>query len=388
MNFTLLFWISFCIVLFTYAGYGLLMSIVLLMKKRKQEIQLPDAEQLPGLTVVVAAYNEAAFIRQKIQNTLSLVYPSAKINYLFVTDGSNDATPELVAQHANIQLLHQPLRAGKTAALNRAMQLVQTPIVVFSDANTLLNEDCLLQMAKHYANPKVGGVAGEKKINYNTQSTSVGIGEGLYWQYESSLKQLDADLNTVVGAAGELFSIRTNLYKQLPNDILLDDFVQTVNICEQGFKMAYEPMAYAIESPSTNLKEEFKRKVRIAAGDFQVLFGMPQLLNFFKHPLFSWQYFCRRVLRWLFCPLALLGMFVANAFLLKTGSFFQIIFMLQCSFYAMASIGGLMNKRGFRIIIFFLPYYFVFMNYCLVAGFFRYLFGRQQVIWEKAERVV
>lgn len=386
MHFNSLFWISISIIFYTYAGYGLLLGLLQIVKGNRKKNGNATFEY-PSVTMVVAAYNEAICLESKIKNAFALTYPADKIHFLFITDGSTDETPAIVAKYPQITLLHEAERKGKTAALNRAMQFVQTPIVVFSDANTLLNEDSIQQIVKHYADDKVGGVAGEKKIDYQTQTTSVGIGEGLYWQYESSMKQLDAKFNTVVGAAGELFSMRTKLFQPLSANILLDDFVQSIQICLQKYKVAYEPLAYAIETPSSSLQEEYKRKVRIAAGDFQVLFGYPQLLNFFKHPLFSFQYISRRVLRWLICPLALLSLFFSNFFLMASHPGWQLLFWLQCGFYSFALIGWLLNKKGIRMIIFFLPYYFVFMNVCLGIGFLRFVSGGQKTTWEKAERV-
>jgi poly-beta-1,6-N-acetyl-D-glucosamine synthase len=386
MHSSFLFWLSIGIIFYTYAGYGLLLGLLQIIKGNKKKIEFANSER-PTVTMVVAAYNEAICVDAKIKNSFHLVYPKDKIHFLFITDGSTDETPSIIAKYPQIKLLHQPDRKGKTAALNRAMEHVQTEIVVFSDANTLLNEDCIEQMVKHYADERVGGVAGEKKIDYQTQTTSVGIGEGLYWQYESSMKQLDAKFNTVVGAAGELFSMRTKLFRSLDDHILLDDFVQSIKICLQHYKVAYEPLAFAIEKPSSSLQEEYKRKVRIAAGDFQVLFGFPQLFNFFKHPLLSFQYFSRRVMRWLICPLALLLLFFSNYFLMPSHPVWQLFFGLQCGFYAFALIGWLLNKKGIRMIIFFLPYYFVFMNICLGIGFLRFISGGQKTNWEKAERL-
>ena len=174
------------------------------------------------------------------------------------------------------------------------MREVDTPLVIFSDANTMLNEACVKKIVTHYANERTGGVAGEKKILRNQDVSAVGEAEGLYWQYESFMKKLDAGLNTVTGAAGELFSIRTALFKELKDDLILDDFVISMQICLQGYSIAYEPGAFAIESPSASLADEEKRKVRISAGAYQSVGYLKECLNIFKHPLLSFQYLSRR----------------------------------------------------------------------------------------------
>src|SRR5690606_21049070 len=161
----------------------------------------------------------------KVKNCLSLDYPREKLKIIFITDGSNDGTPELVAKYRDVTVLHQEKRAGKAAAENRAMKHVDTPIVVFSDANTRLPANALREIVKHYADPQVGAVSGEKRIASKDKDAAAGAGEGIYWKYESTLKKLDSELLTIVGAAGELFSFRTELFTELEEDSILDDFM-------------------------------------------------------------------------------------------------------------------------------------------------------------------
>lgn len=211
-------------------------------------------------TIIVTAYNEETILEQKIKNTLAIDYPADKLRIIIITDGSTDGSEKIVQQYPSVVLLHQAERRGKYAAIKRAMQQVKTPIVVFSDANTMLNVACLKRIAVHYKNEKVGGVAGEKKIIRDKNVSAVGEAEGLYWQYESFMKRLDASLNTVTGAAGELFSIRTSLFRELNDELILDDFVISMQICLQGYKIEYEPEAFATEQPSISLAEEEKEK--------------------------------------------------------------------------------------------------------------------------------
>jgi len=384
----LIFWISLGVLFYCYIGYGILLFLynnirVLLVKERK-----PVADEWPSLTLVIAAYNEEAIIENKIRNTLALDYPAEKMQVLFVTDGSADASVEHIKKYPGIQLLHQPHRRGKYAAIKRAMKYVQSPFVVFSDANTMLNTECLKKMMVHYQDNKIGAVAGEKKILRNNYESVVGEAEGIYWQYESFMKKMDAEFNTIVGAAGELFSIRTDLFREMGDDVILDDFIISMQVCLQGYKVEYEPDAFATESPSASLQEEEKRKARISAGAYQSIGLLKECLNIIRHPLLSFQFISRRLLRWVFCPLALILLLASNIFLVAeySNSLFSGLLLAQTVFYAFALFGWIFVKSGKRAGLFTIPFYFVFMNYCLVKGFFRFVLGRQTVLWEKSMR--
>jgi len=289
----LIFWFSLGILIYSYAGYGILLFISNSIKKLLGRKKLPPGELLP-LTIIVPCYNEEEVIGEKIRNTLALDYPAGLCKIIFITDGSTDGSMNLIGQYESITLLHQSERQGKSAALKRAMRFVQTPIVVFTDANSILNKNALIAIVQHYRDKNVGGVAGEKKI-FKDRHSVVGQAEGLYWQYESFMKKQDSDFNTVVGAAGELFSIRTELFAALDEEVILDDFVLSMQACLQGYKIKYEPSAYAVEAPSASLEDEEKRKTRIAAGDYQALNYVKGCLNIFRFPLLTFQFFSRRL---------------------------------------------------------------------------------------------
>lgn len=387
---TILLWLSLGILFYCYIGYGMLAFMVTkagkLLRPRLNENKEPV--WLP-VTLVVTVYNEEAVLLQKIRNIRELDYPPELLRVLFVTDGSADNSAALVGQYPFINLLHQPERKGKYAAIKRAMQAVQTPIVVFSDANAMLNPDSIRKLVAHYRDPKVGGVAGEKKIVGGKDASAVGQAEGWYWKYESLMKKLDAGLYTVVGAAGELFSIRTNLFTGLNDDLILDDFIISMQVCQQGYKIEYEPGAWATESPSVSLAEEEKRKIRIAAGSFQSLAFVKNSFNLFRHPLLSFQFISRRLLRWVFCPLLLIGLPVLTVMIVSSPGhpvLFNWIGIAQLVFYGAAFGGYLLVRAGKKAGIFNIPFYFVFMNYCLIKGFARYIRGRQTVLWEKTLR--
>ncbi|HPG10489.1 MAG TPA: glycosyltransferase family 2 protein [Chitinophagaceae bacterium] len=350
---------------------------------------IPRDYAYPPVTIIIAAYNEESFIKEKIENTLSLDYPVDKFKILVVTDGSDDNTPELAREFEKVQVLHDSKRSGKIAAIHRAMGFVTTPIVVFSDANTFLNTDCIKNIVTHYQDERTGGVAGEKKIMNSDNQQGPGLGEGLYWKYESKLKKMDAELYTVVGAAGELFSIRTHLYEYPGNDVLLDDFIISLRICKKGYRIAYEPEAYALESPSFSIVEEQKRKIRISAGGFQSIARLKGLLNIFKYPLLSFQYISHRVLRWTLCPLLLPIVLLLNIYLVfvnPSQHLYTYLLVGQFLFYISAFAGWALSLKKIKVKLLYIPFYFVFINLSLYQGFFRYLKGRQSVLWEKAER--
>ena len=313
----LLFWVSLGLLFFCYAGYGILLFLYnsfLSLFKRKKKLK---TGVFPPVTLVIAAYNEEEILLQKIQNTLDIDYPSDLISIIIITDGSVDNSEAVVKQFPSINLLHQKERKGKLAALKRAVQFVKTDLVVFSDANTMLNRECISYIVDHYSNSKVGGVAGEKKIASSKHVSALGEAEGLYWRYESFLKKQDAQFYTVVGAAGELFSIRTKLFENIDDNIILDDFITSMKVCLAGYKIEYEPKAYAVEMPSASLREEAKRKIRISTGAYQSIGYLKSCLNFFRYPALSFQYISRRLLRWVICPPLLIVLFVCIRIILR-----------------------------------------------------------------------
>ncbi|NVM63194.1 cellulose synthase/poly-beta-1,6-N-acetylglucosamine synthase-like glycosyltransferase [Mucilaginibacter sp. SG538B] len=383
--------ISLFIVFYTFAGYGIFLYLIIRIKrafKGRKTLPSENLDELPTCTLVIAAYNEEYFIEQKISNSLLLNYPEGKLKLLFVTDGSSDKTPDIVARYPQIQLLHQPQRAGKIAAVHRAMNYVNTDAVVFTDANTFLNKDALIKICRHYSDATVGAVAGEKRVHIDENADASAAGEGFYWKYESALKKWDSELYSVVGAAGELFSVRRSLYQPVEADTVLDDFMISMLIAAKGYRIVYEPEAYATETASENVSEELKRKVRIAAGGIQSILRLKKLFNPFPYPILSFQYISHRVLRWTITPFLLILSFILNIVLaFKPGeTAMQGLLLTQVLFYLLALLGLIMEKRQLRIKILFIPYYFCVMNYAVLAGIIRYFSTKQSAVWEKVQR--
>lgn len=395
----IIFWVLILLVFYTYVGYGLF--IWLLVKFRKSigqaRLILNDPTFDPAVTLVIPAYNERAYIENKLQNSLDLDYTHNKIQFLFVTEGSTDGTTEFIEnaqrREPRLHVTAGKERKGKIEAMNLAMPMIKTPITIFTDANTTLNPEAIRNIIRHFADPKVGAVAGEKRIITLANESAAGSGEGFYWKYESFLKKLDTELYSVVGAAGELFAIRTELYQPVEKDTLLDDFMISLRIAERGYRVIYEPEAYAIERPSFSINDEQKRKVRIAAGGFQSISRLGELLNIFRYGWLSFQYISHRVLRWAVTPFCLPLILIVNillAFSLSSNSLsFKLylgLLIAQISFYSAAYLGRILASRQLKVKVFFIPYYFTFMNWCAILGYFRFRTGTSTGMWEKARR--
>jgi cellulose synthase/poly-beta-1,6-N-acetylglucosamine synthase-like glycosyltransferase len=387
------FWLLFFIIFYAYVGYGILLFV--LIKIRRMLGLSPKRETNtgyePDVTLFIAAYNEKDFVAEKVKNSRELDYPKSKLHMVWVTDGSDDGTPDLLRQYEGVEVHHLPQRSGKIGAMNRGMKLVNTPIVVFCDANTMLGKESIRRIVDLFSNPKVGCVSGEKRIINKDKDAAAGAGEGIYWKYESTLKKWDAELYSVVGAAGELFAIRTPLYREVERDTLLDDFIISLRVAQEGYTIQYDPEAYAIETASANVKEELKRKIRISAGGIQSVIRLSSLLNIFKYGTLSFQYISHRVLRWTLAPLSLLlmipiGLVLAlNEGILDFG-FFSILFWLQILFYAAALLGWYLENKSIKVKVLFIPYYFFIMNLSVFLGLRRYIKGSQSVNWERAKR--
>ncbi len=384
------FWVFLFIVFYAYLGYGILLFFLVRLKriiKKSKAAEEKDFE--PEVTLFVTAYNEKDFIDAKIKNSLSLDYPKEKVRQVWITDGSDDGTPEMLSHYEGVEVYHLPLRAGKVAAMNRGMQFVKTPIVIFSDGNTLLGKESIRRIVSLFRDPVVGCVSGEKRI-FNKDSAAAT--EGIYWKYESTLKKWDAELYSVVGAAGELFALRTELFQPVEPDTLLDDFIISLRIAEKGYTIQYDPQAYAIENPSASVKEELKRKIRISAGGIQSIVRLKELLNPFRYGILSFQYISHRVLRWTLAPLGLLIMLFCSACivaadgLLNYCSIYVWLFWGQIAFYLAAILGWYLEERKIKLKVLFVPYYFSIMNLAVFLGFARYIRNQQSVNWERAKR--
>ena len=396
------FWICLVLCIYTYVGYGVILYLMVCLKRwlkgKSQTPELPADENLPEVTLLICAFNEQEVIEEKMKNTNNLDYPSDKLHIMWVTDGSTDNTNEYLKAYPNVQIVYSPERRGKTAALNHGISEVKTPLTVLTDANTMINREAIREIVRCFMDPQVGCVAGEKRVMARTEGDVAAEGEGLYWKYESTLKRWDSELYSAMGAAGELNAIRTNLYHPMPEEALLDDFVMSMRMVDEGYKIAYTSKAYALEYGSANLEEEGKRKRRIAAGGLQSSWWLRSMLLPFTTQqgkrqgwsrwLVAFQLLSHRVLRWTITPIAMMALIPLNVALvmMKAGTVYTVVWILQLLFYLAALGGYMLEQRGRKNKFLYVPYYFLFMNINVFRGMHYLRTHQGGGAWEKAKR--
>lgn len=388
----ILFWASLIIVFYTYIGYGILLYIIIRVKRlfwgSPQKAVLPADDELPSMTLMICAYNEEDVVAEKMENTLALDYPKDKLRIMWVTDGSSDRTNELLKAYPEVDIVFSPERRGKTAALKHGLRELKTRYVAFTDANTMINAGALREIARLFTDPTVGCVSGEKRVAARKAGEMAAEGEGLYWKYESTLKRWDNELYSTMGAAGELYAMDPKLCREVPDEALLDDFMMSMYVVQAGKRIAYTPDAYAQEYGSANIFEESKRKRRIAAGGLQSIWWLRSMLNPFHQPLVTFQYVSHRVLRWSITPIAMVLLLLVNIALVAmgAGNFYTVILILQILFYLMALAGWLLNRYGYKNKLLYTAYYFMFMNFNVFRGMAYLRTHGKSGAWEKAKR--
>lgn len=386
------FWACLFLVFYTYIGYGMLLWLLVAIKRlvrgRAVKTALPPDEALPDVTFMICAYNEQDVVAMKMDNTHQFDYPQDKLHIVWVTDGSTDGTNERLSHYPDVTVVYSPERRGKTAALNHGISQVTSDITVMTDANTMVNPQAIREIVRCFLDPQVACVAGEKRVMARHEGQAAAEGEGLYWKYESALKRLDSELYSAMGAAGELNAIRTSLYEPMPENALLDDFVMSMRLVDKGYKIAYTSDAYAMEYGSADIHEESKRKRRIAAGGLQSIWWLRKMLNPFRQPTVAFQYISHRVLRWSITPVAMLALIPLNIalVLLHAGTIYTVIAVLQLLFYLAAALSWLLERQGRRQKLLYVAYYFLFMNVNVFRGM-KYLYAHKGGgTWEKAKR--
>lgn len=388
------FWACLILVFYTYLGYGILLFIVLKLKqlfyKKKDKCVLPSTESLlPDVTLMICAFNEEDIIKEKMENIRQLDYPKDKLCVMWVTDGSNDHSNDILAEYKDeITLVYSPERRGKAAAMQHGLQVNKAEYVVFTDANTMLNSGSIKEIVRLFMDENVGCVSGEKRVAARHEGQAAAEGEGIYWKYESTLKRWDSELYSAMGAAGELFAVRMSVYEAAPSNALLDDFMISMLILKKGYKIAYTSDAYAMEYGSANIEEESKRKRRIAAGGLQSIWWLRSLMNPFIYPKTSFLFISHRVLRWSITPFALMALIPLNVALvmMKGGTIYTLIWILQILFYLAAFTGYALAARGKKNKLLYVPYYFLFMNVNVFRGIKYLQSHKNSGAWEKAKR--
>jgi cellulose synthase/poly-beta-1,6-N-acetylglucosamine synthase-like glycosyltransferase len=397
------FWTCILSILYTYLGYPLLVTL-LSRARRRGGPKLPDSrtgETPPPVTLVIAAYNEEDVIASKLRNSLLLDYPREKLQILVAADGSNDMTVDIVRQFANgvIDLSYSTKRDGKMAAINRAMASARGDIVVFSDANNFYESRTIRELVHRFGDPTVGAVTGAKSITNG--DGALGESEGLYWKYESFIREQESHLGNCTGVVGEVLAIRRDLYEPPPEMVINDDFYLAMRMIRRGYRVVYEPEARSFERISLSEQDEITRRTRINAGRYQALAHAGHLLPWDK-PLVVWQVISHKFMR-LVVPFAMIGALFANLALVihppdgndsrRLGAVFKLshpwnalFLVLQAVFYALAFTGSRLHTKGRIGKALYLPTFLVNSNLAALKGFLKYVSGRQSNRWQRVQR--
>jgi cellulose synthase/poly-beta-1,6-N-acetylglucosamine synthase-like glycosyltransferase len=349
------------------------------------------------VTLLIAAYNEEAFISAKLENSLALDYPREKLQILLTDDGSTDRTLAIAKEFVGrgVEVSTSPERHGKMAAINRAMGLARGEIVAFSDANNMYEPGTLRAMIRPFADESVGAVSGSKVILKG--DGALGESEGAYWKYESWIKKQETRLGSTISATGEIFALRRVLFECPPEDIINDDFYMAMGVVKKGYRMVFAPDARSSERISLTAKDEVARRTRINAGRYQV-FGRFSEIAPFNQPLIVWQIISHKFMRAL-VPLGMIGAFLTNLALvvfpppggslafLRLAPPWNLVFMgLQVVFYLLAILGNLVKPDSKLARFFYLPTFLVNSNLAALLGLIRYLTGYQTNLWTKVSR--
>jgi cellulose synthase/poly-beta-1,6-N-acetylglucosamine synthase-like glycosyltransferase len=385
------FWICFFLVAYTYFLYPLVLFFAYACAQVRRDWKYlsgrrgrrtVDAVQgnLPSISLIVPAHNEASALPEKLANLNTLAYPAEKLEIIFVSDGSLDETNEILARQSGEKFhnIFLRMRGGKSNALNHGVENARNEILVFSDASTLFAPDALAKLVRHFTNPKVGVVCGALNFVSNSESRQT---EGVYWKYESMLRLMEARLGATLTASGAIYAVRRACYRPLSQHTLVDDLVVPMNARCLGFEVVYDPEAIGTDFAGASINDEFARRVRLAVGSFRALGEL------WKAPMPGFTrvaFLSHKLLRWVL-PFLLVGLLLSNIFLLRE-TFYSAIFLAQALFYLLAGTGFFFHKRLERVRYALVSYFLVAMNVAFLVGFFRFLRGPKEVGWEQVNR--
>ena len=341
----------------------------------RRRARLRDAD-LPAVTLVVPAHNEAAVLPRKLENLAGLDYPREKLEVVFVSDGSTDGTDEILAAAHGVRRLRVPQRGGKSNALNRGVAVASHELLVFSDASTLFAPDALRQLVRHFVDPRVGVVCGMLGFDGGAEFQQT---EGVYWRYEKALRVMEARLGATLTASGAIYALRRAAWRPLSPDVMIDDFVVPLNARRAGYAVVFDPEARAREVGEPSVRDEFTRRVRLAVGSFRAL---GELLRTPLRPLTAFAFFSHKLLRWVL-PFLMLGLLLASA-ALAAQPLYLVALVLQLLFYAWALAGFLFRERMAPVRYSLIGYFLLAINLAFLVGFVRFLSGRQEVRWKRA----
>jgi len=371
-----LFIISVLLIGYTYLGYPLLLALLKIIRRRP----ISGNNRELAVSVVIAVCNEEKNIAGRLQNILSQEYPLNKLEVIVVSDGSSDRTVEILLQMGchNLQVIDLPANQGKAFALNEGVARAQGEIIVFADARQEFRADAIKRLVANFADETVGCVSGELHFLKDADS-KIEAEIGAYWRYEKFIRRSESASGSVVGATGCIYAIRRELYRQLPIGTILDDVLTPMNIARMGRRVIFDAQAVAYDIISKNASQEWRRKVRTLAGNWQLLSLSPWIMFPWENPLWL-RYVTHKLLR-LLVPFGMAMLFVVS--LLLTGSFFRVFALLQLVFYGIALSGYLLPAtRSIRLVN--ISYFFMVMNAAAVAGFWKWATGGCATAWQPA----
>jgi len=374
---------SILAVVYVYVGYPILVAICARCFGRNRTPVVLTDDELPAISVLIAAYNEEAEIEARILNLLALDHPRVKCEILIASDGSSDRTNAIVREYADhgVRLLDFPERRGKSSVLNDAFQVVSHDIVVLSDANTQMDPGSLRSMASWFQDARIGVVCGRLVLTDPRTGRNV---DSLYWKFETFLKKAESRLGALLGSNGGIYAIRKELFQPIPANTIVDDFVIPLQARQRtGCEIVYDRNAVACEETPERIRSEFHRRTRIGAGGFQSI-GLLRGLLHPKHGWICFTFWSHKVLRWL-CPFFLMTAFAANVFLASQPIFLALL-LVQIAFYAVSGAAAWLPARPRSLRFLRLGTMFTSMNLALLFGFFRWLRGSQKAAWTRTAR--
>lgn len=371
----LIFAVSLFLVFYAYFGYPL----SLLLFRRKPAIKAPFE---PRATLIITACNEERRIVEKLENTLALDYPREKFQVLVASDGSADRTNEIVLDYASqgIELLAFPERRGKESAQKDAVLHATGEVIIFSDVATSIDPYGIRDIVASFSDPTVGCVSSADRVIGRDGKP---CGEGFYVRYEMWLRNLESQVNSLVGLSGSFFAARNTVCRDFSGE-MQSDFRTVLNSMRLGMRGVSDPDAIGYYQDISDSRREFDRKIRTVIRGLTVFFRNLEFLNPVRYGLFSYQYFCHKLLRWL-VPLFLFAAFIANAVLSAKSVGYSLIFLFHLAFYVIA-LGGWATKSTPTHALFKIPVYFVTVNAAILAAWWRYIRGRRMVMWAPSER--
>ena len=382
------FWFSILLVVYPYVLYPFVLFLTYsvtqawrdlryLGSPRNRRTETPSLSALPGVSIIVPAYNEESVLPAKIENLRDVDFPHERLQVIFVSDGSQDGTNQILQnlRDENYQCILLDDRKGKANALNQAVARATNEILVFCDASTIFEVDAIKKLVRHFSDPEVGAVCGAVRYQAGADAQQT---EGAYWKYESALRMMEARLGAILNASGCIYALRRECFSPIPQSTILEDFVIPMRARRLGFSVLYDPEAVAIEFPASTVSGEFTRRVRLAVGSFRAVGDLVRVpwKGFTPFALIS-----HKLLRWL-VPFFAITLLASNVVLMRSPSY-RLALAVQVLFYCWAGLGFFFYQHMRRVRYGLVPYFLFAMHLAFIVGFFRCLVGSDRAVWQK-----